>query len=193
MSLWPNKKIVDPNGENILGSANFSRGIIQINSHVSKTRERFTIGHEIGHFCLKHGAYLKSENILERDLTVGDESSQRFNYNRMEAQANMFASNLLLPDEQFIKMTAIYRRILDVRDRTHGYVYVDNQPCNYTVYDELLSKLSTYFQVSKQVVELKFKKLNMLNDQRRAENIAATQVLGNFVLPRPNLNRPASF
>ena len=42
----------DSDGNPILGSANFCKRSIDVNLHGNKHRERFTIAHEIGHFCL---------------------------------------------------------------------------------------------------------------------------------------------
>lgn len=163
------QSIQDPNGTPILGSANFSRNSIQINLSENKNRERFTIGHEVGHFCLNHRSYLHSESVIERDLLIEIENTPRLNYERLEFQANSFASNLILPDVQFKIKTAVYREILDIRDRGHGYIFVDDQPCNYIAYNQLVSYLSNTFQASRQAVEIKLKNLGMLTDLRKRE------------------------
>lgn len=85
------RTVHDADGNHILGSANFDQKSIQIYSHDNKHRERFTIGHEIGHFCLRHDRYLRSETVAESDLLMTDKS---FNYERLECQANIFASDL---------------------------------------------------------------------------------------------------
>ncbi|MEQ8440466.1 MAG: ImmA/IrrE family metallo-endopeptidase [Alphaproteobacteria bacterium] len=157
----------DEKGEYILGSANFDRKSIQVYSHNDSNRERFTIAHEVGHFCLNHDQYLRSEFIVERDLTVCDETEESFNYERLEHQANLFASYLVLPEEAFLRKTAEFRMLFGIEDRGHGYIYVDNQPCNYESYNLLLQGLSSYFEVSKQAIEIRFKKNGMLSDQRR--------------------------
>ncbi|CAN7445396.1 ImmA/IrrE family metallo-endopeptidase [Neorhizobium sp. LjRoot104] len=164
---FADQAIFDADGVSILGSANFGRKTIQINSHTHETRERFTIGHEIGHFCLDHERYLRSETIIERDLFITRDQGNSFNYERLEYQANAFSAELILPDAAFLRKTAHFRRDLDMRDRGHGYIFVDDQPCNYVLYEELLSRLSTYFEVSKQAIEVKFKKAKLLTDKRR--------------------------
>lgn len=158
--------VFDSNGTAILGSANFEKRTIQINSHSRETRERFTIGHEIGHFYLEHGKYLRSETIVEADLFITREKVDSFNYERLEYQANTFAAELILPNSKFRQMTEHYRRSLDIRDRGHGYIFVDDQPCNYIPYDELLSRLSTHFEVSKRAIEVKLKKRKLVTDRR---------------------------
>ncbi len=65
--------------------------------HENINRERFTLSHEIGHFYLEHGKYICNETVVEQDLFVDYETKSIFNYDRLEYQANVFASALLLP------------------------------------------------------------------------------------------------
>ncbi len=159
--------IEDEDGAPILGSANFDRKLIRINSHADSNRERFTLGHEIGHFCLSHDRYLRSETIVERDLFVDRENKDVFNYERLEFQANSFSSNIILPSHVFLAEIAVARTKLDIRDRGHGYIFVDDQPCNFQPFEELLVNISQYFEVSKQAIEIKLKQMGLLTDQRR--------------------------
>lgn len=157
----------DADQDQILGTANFDERSIQINRHNNKYRERFTIAHEIGHFSLNHERYLRSETIIASDLFFGTELKTAANYQRLEYQANSFASELLLPESVFLVKVADLREFLDIRDKGHGYIFVDDQPCNYQSYAHLLSELSSYFEVSKQAIEIKLKKLGMLTDKRK--------------------------
>lgn len=157
----------DEDGNSILGSVNFDQKSILIYSHDDKNRERFTIAHEIGHFYLRHDRYLRSESIVERDLTIRDEKESNFNYERLECQANIFAAYLILPKGMFLRKTEEYRRKLGIKNRGHGYIFVDDQPLNYGSYNQLLEYLSSYFEVSKQAIEIQYKKNGMLTDQRK--------------------------
>lgn len=163
---FTDKHVQDIDGTEILGTANFDRRTIFINSHGNVTRERFTLAHEIGHFFLKHHFYLASESVVENDLRITSEKEHSFHYERLEFQANSFASNLILPDEMFKRKTAEFRRMLGITDRGHGYIFVDDQPQNYQSYEQLLTQLLTYFEVSKQAIHVKFNSLGMLTDQR---------------------------
>ncbi|OJY67810.1 ImmA/IrrE family metallo-endopeptidase [Rhizobium sp. 60-20] len=170
---------LDRDGATILGSANFDKRSIQINAHRDRNRERFTLGHEIGHFCLNHDRYLRSETIVEQDLFTDIEAREAFNYERLEFQANAFSSSLLLPSEVFHVAVAVGRSRFDIKDRGHGYIFVDDQPCNFVPYDELLSDLSQYFEVSKQAIEIKLKKSGLLNDRRQGrERLPTAHLLG---------------
>lgn len=94
---YTKQAVQDEDGKRILGSANFDSKSIQVNSHDNVLQVRFTIGHEIGHFYLLHNKYLRSETIVEQDLFIDSETENAFNYERLEIQANIFASDLLLP------------------------------------------------------------------------------------------------
>ena len=63
----------------------------------SSRRDRFTIAHELGHYFLHY--------LHRRDESVA--SFGRGMRNQVETQANVFASSLLMPQEQF---AAAYRR-----------------------------------------------------------------------------------
>ncbi|WP_287330061.1 ImmA/IrrE family metallo-endopeptidase [Mesorhizobium sp.] len=169
--------VEDGDGTPILGSANFDRRSIKINSHADKNRERFTLGHEIGHFCLKHDQYLRSETIVERDLFVDTESEKGFDYERLEFQANYFSSDIIMPSHVFRTEVDVARKKFDIRDRGHGYIFVDDQPCNLLPYYQLLLQLSLYCEVSKRATEIKLKKMGLLTDQRTRNQASPTAKL----------------
>ncbi len=160
------RMIHDPDGNPILGSANFGNRTIEINLHGNKHRERFTIAHEIGHFCLRHDQYLRSDSIIEHDLFVDAETDNPFNYERLEYQANIFASQLLLPDDHFRLVVKRLRQQFRIYDRGFGYIFVDDQPCNYAPYNQIMSALSDYFDVSKQAIEIRLKRIGLVTDKR---------------------------
>jgi len=61
--------------------------MIEFNANEPALRQRFTIAHELGHFALNHGSRF-------RDST---ESFSLANYDPVEAEANKFAAELLMP------------------------------------------------------------------------------------------------
>lgn len=71
-------------------------------THTSQLRDRFTIAHELGHYFLHYRAP-DSHRIGERTSTF-----TRLGRNAAETQANVFASNLLMPAEHF---TAVFERM----------------------------------------------------------------------------------
>lgn len=164
---YSERVLQDADGNTILGSANFSKRSIEVNRHGDRNRERFTIAHEIGHFCLNHDKYLLSESIIERDLIFDTETEDAFNYDRLEYQANLFGSMMLLPEAQFRNAMEALRRQLNIYNKGFGHIFVDNQPCNYVPYNQMLSALSEYFGASKQVIEIRLKRAGLVTDQRK--------------------------
>lgn len=162
------EKSINNNGKEVLGEANFERKSITIYPHENEKRERFTISHEIGHFYLEHGKFLRSESVVESDLFLGSKGNNGSFYQRLEFQANTFAACLLLPRDAFFMKLVEVRKSLEITKESHGYVYVDDQPCNYGSYNLLLHTLSDHFQVSKQATEIRLKNLNLLTDNRKS-------------------------
>lgn len=153
-------------GSVTLGFANFQSRSITIfpNGHLG--RERFTLAHEIGHFELNHDQFLRSEMTLENDLFQKPIDKSDSNLDRMEFQANAFASCLLLPSPYFESVVAHYRKKLGIRNRGFGYIFVDDQRDNYMDYERLLSSVSAFFETSKKAVDVKLKKMKLVNDAR---------------------------
>lgn len=83
---------------------------ICVNKDHPATRQQFTIAHEIGHFVL-HREVLDSGNLLPTMYKIGDGITPAlaradFNspiYRKMETEANKFAAELLMPEEEFIQ------------------------------------------------------------------------------------------
>lgn len=166
------KLALDSDGHQILGTANFDQRTIEVNQQGNKHRERFTIDHEIGHFCLRHDQYLHTDSIIEHDLLVDAQSDGTLNYERLETQANIFASELLLPEADFRISVEALRLHIGIADRGFGYIFVDDQPCNYTPYNEMLSALSNHFNVSKQAIEVRIKRMGLVTDKRRNSQLS---------------------
>lgn len=62
-------------------------------------RTRFTFAHELGHFFIDH-----HRNTLKSGQSLSyDKDFNFFTNNPIEQQANLFATNLLMPKERFIK------------------------------------------------------------------------------------------
>jgi len=70
--------------------------VIGINSNQARTRARFTLAHELGHYLL----HLKDDLHVDQKFTVklrSSVSSQGVDFEEMEA--NLFAAELLMPHE----------------------------------------------------------------------------------------------
>jgi len=71
-----------------------SRGVILYNASRPRTRQRFTIAHELGHFLLPWQRQTSFECVSKDLKTTGAESN-------WEVQASRFAAELLLPQHLF--------------------------------------------------------------------------------------------
>lgn len=115
------------------------RTIIGVNALHARTRQRFTMAHELGHLCLHSADKLH----LDRDFRVAwrdEKSSQATDVSEIEA--NEFAAELLMP-------AAMLERDL------HGH-RVDYED------DEQVSKLATRYRVSLQAMVIRLTNLGLI-------------------------------
>lgn len=81
-----------------------SEGTILVNKNSSRQRQRFTIGHELGHFlspwhepATPEGFLCTSHDFIAADMRASDKVK------RMESEANLFSAGILMPMQQFRK------------------------------------------------------------------------------------------
>ena len=150
--------------DGILGKIEFNPLKIIVNKNLEENRFRFTLCHEIGHLIL-HSNLLKDKIDKRED----DEFSLSFKYKvsdmtnrRLEFQANIFASHLLLAYEPIVKEVTKYF----IKERIHkGYLYLDNQPVNRLLTGNLLNNLSIKFKASKEAIKIRLIALKLLRDE----------------------------
>lgn len=81
-----------------------SSGIILVNQNSQRQRQRFTIGHELGHFlCPTHrptskDGFLCSLDDMKRTIATASERAKR-----IEVEANSFSAALLMPASLFVR------------------------------------------------------------------------------------------
>ncbi|MBN2571242.1 MAG: ImmA/IrrE family metallo-endopeptidase [Ignavibacteriales bacterium] len=68
--------------------------VIGINVGESPVRQRFTLAHELGHYCLHRTSKDEFLTISKVDFRNGDSSTGEI---KKEREANAFAANLLMP------------------------------------------------------------------------------------------------
>lgn len=149
-----------------LGICAFKDKQIIINSdlEVGSPRWRFTIAHELGHALIHKQLFHKGfcsvlADSNENYLTT---SSKK----RMEIQANIFASYLLMPTSHFSTIFLNCRKQLGIPQRYYPKIYVDNQPVNLKDYYGIIEGISRAFKVSQQVVEIRMDQLGLIIDNR---------------------------
>lgn len=105
--------------------------------------------------------YINDNFDVENTIFLNHVESKKIN-KRMEIQANIFATNLLLPKFAFLKIVSEYF----IKERIHrNYLFLDNQPCNrYLVYN-LLGELKCKFGVSHEVAKNRLVSMKLLKDE----------------------------
>ena len=117
--------------------------VIGVNSSHSKTRQRFTIAHELGHFELgHHGELFVDKTVMKRD----GRSSQAIDF--QEIEANSFAAEVLMPSDLVMKTV---KKLLE--GNTH-----------YSA-EGLISDLADEFEVSAQAMEYRLTNLGIYMPQ----------------------------
>jgi len=168
LSIYYNR-VLDPD---VLGEINFEKPLISIDNHQCETlaRMRFTVAHEIGHYLLGHARYMYREKYTKmHDDKIGSAlSNNRENIVKMEYQANQFASFLLLPLDSFLKDLNLLFKEFDVRG---SILYVDNQKYNSDTYYKITNRLMHRYKVSRAVVEIRLKKLGLLQKNDTYESV----------------------
>ena len=151
------QKLGNENNNVILGSIDFKKSIISITNKLEyeSPRWRFTLAHEIGHYILHRESLFKRidlfNDVISDVLSFEDIVSKDIN-NRMEVQANIFASNFFIPDN----ILNIYWNIFRIRYRIHqDYLFLDKQPINIRITHLFIDYVRYIFGISKEAAILK--------------------------------------
>ena len=135
----------------IIGEILFSedRPLIKINpfQNAYKVRERFTLSHEIGHYCLHSSAnknFVDSRNTMSRSGSYWD---------KFESEANNFAAQLLMPKDLLISEG---RKIIDAYKLEESK---QSMPARLFV-----EQTSGIFGVSSKAMEYRLKNLGVISD-----------------------------
>lgn len=150
----------------ILGHIRFKPLEISISKElfVDINRWRFTLAHEIGHLILHYDyliEYFEENSDNEATLDFNIQNKFSLDNKRLEIQANIFASRLLMPQDKF------YHYVMDYfqKERIYkGYLYLDNQKCNINLTMKLLLRLQEIFGVSKETIKIRLLSQGLLND-----------------------------
>jgi Zn-dependent peptidase ImmA (M78 family) len=154
-------------GAGVLGKISFDPLEIAIYSSDDETmaRGRYTLAHELGHYFLGHEKLMKEEWFNEDDFAP--ERTMQIGVKdivKMEWQANYFASSLLLPKTVFIPDFLVIADRIGIKDHGFGYIYLDDQPCNRTIFYTVTSELMRIYNVSSAVIKLRLKKFGFLKE-----------------------------
>lgn len=151
--------------QGILGKIEFNPFKISVSASLKDdlSRWRFTLAHEVGHLILHSKLLcevLDAKTDTELSLSLKHSVSDATN-RRLEYQANIFASNLLIPVEF---LTPLARAYFQKENIKKGYLYLDHQPVNQQLVFTFLHQISTVFQVSLEVAKIRMVTLGLLED-----------------------------
>lgn len=146
---------------NLIGKIEFDPLKIYVSANLieNKNRWRFTLAHEIGHLIL-HSELFKGL-IDEKSDTERNSSLLNPDTKRVELQANIFASHLLLPNKTLLFFVNQY--FIEIRNRK-GKLYLDSKPYNRELVYTLLQRVSLTCNVSVDVVRIRLIQLDLLVD-----------------------------
>ena len=114
--------------------------IIGVNSLHHPNRQRFTIAHEIGHLVLHRDEIIDSVHVDKKFPVMMRDQNSASGTERMEIEANQFASELLMPS--FLLTVMLKENSFDIDD------------------EEPLKQLARKFRVSKQALEFRIRSIN---------------------------------
>jgi Zn-dependent peptidase ImmA (M78 family) len=120
--------------------------VIGVNSAHSRTRQRFTIAHELGHLKLEHqGEVFVDQTMRSKSVVMKRDQTSSQATDAREIQANRFAAELLMPDNLVLDA---FSRVVEKKAK------VDSS--------ELIAALASDFGVSAQAMEYRLTNLGML-------------------------------
>lgn len=158
--------------ETTIGLIQYNPLKISVNPKIGKAsaRWRFTVVHEIGHLIL-HSHILKdyfASNADSEQLQIMSAGISREIIKRMEIQANVFASRVIMPPLYFEKVVLNYFKRESINK---PFLYWDNQKENWALVMTLLGELETIFGVSKEAAKIKLKSLGLLKGAVVTESV----------------------
>jgi len=113
--------------------------IIGVNSLHHPNRQRFTIAHEIGHLQLHHSQLTGKIHVDKQFPILMRDTNSATGVERMEIEANQFASELLMPTDLIMK--ALEAKPFDIDD------------------ERPIEELARRLKVSKQALEYRIRNL----------------------------------
>lgn len=177
--ITPSSIIIDkPMPSNTLACYNFQEDVLFVSSDLKNNinRRNFSIAHEIGHIVLHKQILTPFFKDTSYCNSTHEASPSDKVINALEIQANKFASDLLLPRNIFLQETARRFHALDIKRP----LYWDNQKYNQQACLNVCRYLSSFFQVSIEVIKLKLQEIGLLIVDNRNQPKHINEVLGDF-------------
>jgi Zn-dependent peptidase ImmA (M78 family) len=181
----------------VLGKVSFRRKTLFLDVSLDKERKpafRFTAAHEIGHWVLHRHNWKNlrfDERCAPQEEMDDDESSlckldRRSPREWLEFQANVFAASMVMPREPFQEAIVSAQMEMGIK-RNLGAVYLSQARYSTRDFQELVSRLTLKFDVSRASVEVRMKTLQLLVDEATKSAKPIKEVLSK-ALPGRNPN-----
>lgn len=106
----------------LITDAERSSGGILVQTGIGRKRRRFTIAHELGHFLIPYHKPVNSEKFMcDRAAMRAWDTKTQDRYFKMEAEANRFGANLLMPPPHVRRFLGSYaepslQTIIDIHE-----------------------------------------------------------------------------
>jgi hypothetical protein len=176
------------------GAIWFSQEIIGIDQRLDPElyplmlgRYRFTLAHEVGHWCLHRHLFIPAEIAHQGDLLIGEHSAEvicRKTSKRrpIERQADEFAANLLMPRSLIRKAWAEFRfgsdeeiHIATLRDQYQGRDPLfrgrkpeSQQERDLAIKEDFAGPLAEQFAVSREAMRIRLEELELIVESSTA-------------------------
>lgn len=153
----------------VLGRITFTPPVIDLYQQKisNRGRDRFTLAHELAHYYLSHGDFLRGEYCEEDDFSSHRGFSlDKERVSRLEFQANYLAASILMPRTHFLENFKKLVELLQIPNRGYGQLYLDNQTCNVQNFDFVTSQLVQKYGVSRTAVKIRLESMDLLRDVR---------------------------
>lgn len=162
--------VEDMQDDSQLGRLDVTKGhaILNFMEMHNYCRFRFTMAHELGHFILHTELFSRFSVISlgETSDTLSDNLSvAKSDLKRLEYQANIFASCLLMPRKLVMTLFAIFHELFvhQVYGDKYGPIYYNpKQPETYSTYNNVVVRIAKLLDVSQEALCIKLKALGLL-------------------------------
>jgi hypothetical protein len=161
-----------------------SMGTILVNEAADYRRQRFTVGHELGHFLLPWHTPRSGQGFLcsSKDMAVFQAKAGGDRYIEMEAQANRFSAGILMP-------TAPFRS--DLRARRHFEVsHIAELADRYDVSKEAMARRCV--DLHDDAIAVVFSRAGIVTRAYRGKELPRLSIAANDLLPADSVARRAT-
>jgi len=174
-------------GYKILGRTIFPANRIYIDMDIIYRQESlffFTVAHSIGHWALHAQQKIMLENsnralrvINDCELDFWGKKGMGTLKDRIEHQANVFATSLLMPRKTLVTAIMIKQMRMGIT-RKAGNIHLNRSKSSIISFNETVSYLENIFGMSKQLIILRLKALELLHisEGEEDENILYTYI-----------------